>query len=157
MTDTPERTEPSEVERHTALLEEQVILAGREGDVPPQLIHMAAVAWARWQEAAAILARDGITVSTSQGITAHPAAMIERQACTTYQQLLGRMSLTATPSQRRYTANKTPRLKKATLMSDLMAMPAEVIADHSSPTDQSSSDSVEISSDNPSDNSQDDL
>jgi hypothetical protein len=147
--------QPSEAERHQALLEEQVRLAGREADVPPQLIHMAAIAWARWQEAAAILDRDGLVVNTSQGVTAHPAAMIERQSCATYTQLLGRMSLTATPSQRRYASNQTPRLRQVTTISDLMAMPAEVVEDHSSPMDQSSSDSVETSSDNPSDSSQD--
>ena len=149
-----EQGEPNEIERHTALLEEQIGLAGREADVPPQLVHMAAVAWARWQEAAALLARDGITVTGLHGVVAHPAVMIEKQACMTYQQLLGRMSLTSTPSQRRYTANKTPRLKKATMISDLMAMPAESIDRPSSATDQSSNASVETSSDNPSDNSQ---
>jgi phage terminase small subunit len=88
---------------------------------------MAAVAWERWQQAAEMLARDGITVQTSQGIGAHPAAMIERQACQTYQNLISRMGLSATPSQARYKANKTPRLKKAMTISDLMSRQAEEI------------------------------
>jgi hypothetical protein len=53
--------------------------------------------------------------------------MIERQACQTYQNLISRMGLSATPSQARYTANKTPRLKKALTISDLMSRQAEEI------------------------------
>lgn len=117
----------TEAEKHLSVLEEQVRLAGRDGDIPPQLLHMAAVAWERWQQAAEMLARDGITVQTSQGISAHPAAMIERQACQTYQNLISRMGLSATPSQARYKANKTPRLKKAMTISDLMSRQAEEI------------------------------
>lgn len=117
----------TEAEKHLSVLEEQVRLAGRDGDIPPQLLHMAAVAWERWQQAAEMLARDGITVQTSQGIGAHPAAMIERQACQTYQNLISRMGLSATPSQARYKANKTPRLKKAMTISDLMSRQAEEI------------------------------
>jgi hypothetical protein len=117
----------TEAERHLSVLEEQVRMAGRDGDIPPQLLHMAAVAWERWHQAAEMLAREGITVQTSQGVGAHPAAMIERQACQTYQNLISRMGLTATPSQARYKANKTPRLKKALTISDLMSRQAEEI------------------------------
>jgi hypothetical protein len=117
----------TEAERHLSVLEEQVRMAGRDGDIPPQLLHMAAVAWERWHQAAEMLAREGITVQTSQGVGAHPAAMIERQACQTYQNLISRMGLSATPSQARYKANKTPRLKKALTISDLMSRQAEEI------------------------------
>jgi hypothetical protein len=105
---------------HADLLRSQIANSGKMNEVAPQLVELAAEAWTRWQDAAALIRAEGLVIKTAQGYIAHPAAQIERQSCATYTQLLARMGLSATPSQSRYKVNRPTKLAPVTSISELM-------------------------------------
>jgi phage terminase small subunit len=113
--------------QHELLLRSQIEAAGKSDMVAPQLIELAVKTWWTWQQAIAALDTEGITVKNSQGISAHPATQIARQACQTYAQLLGRMGLSTTPTASRYAASKPTRLAPTSSISELMARKPEKI------------------------------
>ena len=112
-------TDPREA--HRALLSTQIAAAGKTDEVAPQLLDLAVETWMVWQEAASLVRAEGVVLKTSGGSMPHPAAQIARQSCQTYTALLGRMGLSASPSQARYKVNKPTRLAPVESIAELMA------------------------------------
>ena len=114
-------------EEHRTLLRTQIEAAGKTDEVAPQLVDLAVETWIMWQEAANLVKAEGVVLKTNAGSMPHPAAQIARQSCATYTALLGRIGISASPSQARYKTNKPTRLAPVTSISELMARkPAKV-------------------------------
>jgi len=108
-------------EEHRTLLRTQIEAVGKTDEVAPQLVDLAVETWMVWQEAASLIRAEGVVLKTNAGAMPHPAAQIARQSCQSYTALLGRMGISASPSQARYKANKPTRLAPVESIAELMA------------------------------------